>query len=374
MRRTRRTPASRARTASRASTLRVGRGRGNGTSTGRPPGSTRFASTSSPPTPSARTWCRTSTRAYPPSARPLTRTADHSGAVRGNGSRTTARAVSRSACSSPDDRQATSRTWRPMSNDASSTQTGPPQPKGVRTSRWRSRGTARIRSPSSARARARSRPDPAPSRSTTPSCSGTVPASIARKARSVALARSTDAAVSGREDKVPPTDSRHPHRCKGETGRGEEHDGRRGQAGGRHVRDVGERRQVLQPLGQAEGRAEHRAEQRARRRAGARRVLSPTGAPARLPRPRRCRPPGSPGPGPARHRSGRGPRSSVLPRVSPAARPMLTAKTRTSRTAPTTAFRTWPATQCGRDTPAARTGSAVPPASSTRRRSRTWTT
>lgn len=181
---------------SRTSALLLGRGCGKGVMDARPPGSTKLARTASPPIPSARTWCSTSTSADLPSARPVTKAADHNGPVRGSGVRTTSRAVSRSACSSPGCRHLTPRTCRRTSNRSSSTQIGPPQPGATRTSRWRIRGMAWIRSASSCCTRPRSSRS-APARSlassmrTTPNCSGTFPLSIARNARSAGLARST---------------------------------------------------------------------------------------------------------------------------------------------------------------------------------------
>ena len=151
------------------------------------PGSTRLARTLSPPIPSARTWCRTTRRALRSSCRPPTRITDHSGASLRSGDRTDASAVSISARSSPGARQVTSRTWSRRSNPASSTQIGPPQPNGTDTSTWRNRGTAPMRWPTRSRTRARDRRPSSWSR--TPNCWGTSPVSMAKKARSVALAR-----------------------------------------------------------------------------------------------------------------------------------------------------------------------------------------
>ena len=152
------------------------------------PGSTRLARTLSPPIPSARAWCRTTTRALRSSCSPFSSTTDHIGAPRLSGLSTVASAVSISSRSPPGARQRTSRTWRRRSNPASSTHRGPPQPKGAVTRRCRNRTTVPIRSATSSRTRDNDRCPS--SSSTTPNCSGTSPRSIAKKARSVALARS----------------------------------------------------------------------------------------------------------------------------------------------------------------------------------------
>ena len=148
-----------------------------------------------PPTPSASTWWRTTTRATRSPGSAPTRVTDHSGASRLSGLITSRSAVSMRACSSPGAPQSSSRTCCRMSNRSSSTQTGPPQPNGTDTSRCRSRGTARIRSATRLRTRGSDRLPS--SSSTTPNCSGTGPLSIARKARSEALARSIGAARTG---------------------------------------------------------------------------------------------------------------------------------------------------------------------------------
>ncbi len=186
---------TRRRQASRASCPAVGGSRGNPASTACSPLSRRADRMVRPPSPSASTWWTTSTKAAEPSDRPVTSENVHSGSSLDNGVVSTDMAVSRSACSSPGGRHATSRTCRHTSNWAWSTHTGPPQPSGVRCRRWRSLGTAGTRAATSARTRSRPRSLAGPSRSRTPNCSGTGPASMARKARSVLLARSTGAAL-----------------------------------------------------------------------------------------------------------------------------------------------------------------------------------
>ena len=176
--------------ASRASIAGAGAGRGNDASGVPVAPSISWVSTASPPTPSASAWCSTITRARVFPAGPVTSTADHNGALRGSGLVITDRAVSSSAGSSPGSRQATARTWRRISKPRASIQIGPPQPGGTLTSRWRSRGTAGMRSARSWRARSRSSPPPSSSIRMTPNCSGTSPQSIARNARSDGLARS----------------------------------------------------------------------------------------------------------------------------------------------------------------------------------------
>ena len=193
-----RTPATALAFATRASVSRLaGEGRGRGAQSGwlTGPGSTRSARMVRPPTPSASTWWSTTTRAARPPGSAPTRLTDHSGASRRSGLVTNCSAVSMSACSSPGAPQSTSRTCCLMSNAPSSTQTGPPQPNGTDASRCRSRGTACIRSATRLRTRGSDR-GPSSSR-TTPNCSGTCPLSIARKARSEALARSIGAARTG---------------------------------------------------------------------------------------------------------------------------------------------------------------------------------
>jgi hypothetical protein len=66
--------------ASRARLEAAGRGRGKEMAAGGDPGSTSATSTFSPPRPSARTWCKTTTTAAEPSASPVIRTTDQSGA------------------------------------------------------------------------------------------------------------------------------------------------------------------------------------------------------------------------------------------------------------------------------------------------------
>jgi len=133
--------------ASAASARARGAGAGKPAAAGLPggtpgPSSTSLASTASPPMPSASTWFMTTTRPVPPSARPVTNVADHSGRDRGSGSRISAAATSNSARSSPGGRHDRCRMWCRRSNAGSSAQNGRPQPGGARHSRCRSRGTA----------------------------------------------------------------------------------------------------------------------------------------------------------------------------------------------------------------------------------------
>jgi len=94
------------------------------------------------------------------------------------------------AASSPGGRQETARTCRSIVKSRSSTHTGRPQPGGTLINRGRNRGKARIRPPISWRRSSRPR---SPGRSKikiTANCSGTLPVSIARNAKSAGLARS----------------------------------------------------------------------------------------------------------------------------------------------------------------------------------------
>ena len=184
-------PRSRDRNASAASRRRAGPGCGNARAGPRSAPSTRRARIASPPRPSARTWCSTSTSPTRPPRTPGTTAAVHSGRDRGSGSMIIAAATSSSACSSPGLGHGRSRTCRAVSKPGSSTHTGRPHPGGTRTSRCRSRGTARTRSASTRRTDSTSNPESASSTSTAPRCSGTTPPlSIASSARSAALARS----------------------------------------------------------------------------------------------------------------------------------------------------------------------------------------
>jgi hypothetical protein len=180
-----------ARSASRTSAAAVGAGWGKKALSARGRVSMRLARTARPPTPSASTWCSTTTSAALPSASPVTSTAAHNGAVRVSGAAITEKARSSSARSSPGAGHVTVRTWRETSNPGSSIQMGPPQPNGGRTSLLRSRGTAGIRSAISRRTRAKSSSSARSRIKITPNCCAAFRLSIARNARSVGLARST---------------------------------------------------------------------------------------------------------------------------------------------------------------------------------------
>ena len=137
--------------ASKASSSRPGRGRGKPGGADFCISSPRCLNIASPPIPSESAWWNTTTKAQVSSLSSLTRVADHKGRSCGRGSVTIRAAMSKSACSSPGVGQVTRWTWRSTSKFGSSTQTGRPQPNEVCTRRWRSRGTATIRSLMAAR-------------------------------------------------------------------------------------------------------------------------------------------------------------------------------------------------------------------------------
>ena len=182
--------------ASAASSRRVGAGRAGRSGPGDGAPSASAASTARPPTPSATTWCSTTSSALPPSARPVTTTADHNGRPEGSGVVVTAAARSSRARSSPGGGHEVRRTWLAGSAPGSSTQTGGPQPSGDRSSRCRRRGIAPARSATSRCSAAGSPPPGLPgNRRIAPTCDGSGPRSIANVITSPGVARSTASAL-----------------------------------------------------------------------------------------------------------------------------------------------------------------------------------
>ena len=129
---------------------------------------------SRPPTPSAMTWCKTTTSAAPPSARSVIRTIDHSGASFRNGVMITERPLQQ--CVLISRRLAR---YRPnMMINVKVRIIGPhrtPTSGGTLINRCRNRGTARMRFEMSLRSSNKPRNHPADPRSRSPNCCGTLP-------------------------------------------------------------------------------------------------------------------------------------------------------------------------------------------------------